>query len=221
MLLLFSTLSSPFQLIFRKVSDVKKERELAERRKNDPALNHTQDHLVRKLFSKFRKGGGAGSGGETPLGGSKDLERGESLLADNNGILPGQQPQPTSPNPSGAAAGAATAAANQNQSSSNGTGAAKSFANRIGASSEDRGDNKAKGGGGVSKAPAAAAAGGGGGGAGAAKTGGGGGRGWGRFKAAAGGGSKDSETSNKSLSTRYIYDSLEVIMAEMHEMYVW
>ena len=44
-----------FQMIFRKVSDVKKERELAERRKDDPALNQTQDHLVRKLFSKFKK----------------------------------------------------------------------------------------------------------------------------------------------------------------------
>ena len=44
------------QLIFRKVSDLKKEKELAERRKNDPALNQTQDHLVRKLFSKFKRG---------------------------------------------------------------------------------------------------------------------------------------------------------------------
>jgi hypothetical protein len=44
-------------MIFRKVSDVKKERELAERRKDDPALNQTQDHLVRKLFSKFKKSG--------------------------------------------------------------------------------------------------------------------------------------------------------------------
>ena len=29
---------------------------MAERRKNDPVLNHTQDHLVRKLFNKFKKG---------------------------------------------------------------------------------------------------------------------------------------------------------------------
>jgi hypothetical protein len=41
-----------FQMIFRKVSDVKKEQELAEKRKDDPALNQSQDHLVRKLFSK-------------------------------------------------------------------------------------------------------------------------------------------------------------------------
>ena len=44
-----------FQLIFRKVSDLKREKELAEKRKNDPALNQSQDHLVRKLFSKFKK----------------------------------------------------------------------------------------------------------------------------------------------------------------------
>ena len=71
-----------------KVSDVKKEQELAERRKNDPALNQTQDHLVRKLFSKFRKGGQESS---IPLGGSsKDLERGEHFFAIDNGMVPGE-----------------------------------------------------------------------------------------------------------------------------------
>ena len=44
-----------FQLIFRKVSDVKREKELAERRKNEPAPELGQDHLVRKLFSRFKK----------------------------------------------------------------------------------------------------------------------------------------------------------------------
>merc|ERR1719510_2813937 len=70
------------RLIFRKVSDVRKERELAEKRKNDPVLNQTQDHLVRKLFSKFKKSGvgiesGAGGGPtpQPPRGG--DSERGE------------------------------------------------------------------------------------------------------------------------------------------------
>ncbi|GAB6032218.1 hypothetical protein CHUAL_010860 [Chamberlinius hualienensis] len=43
------------RLIFRKVSDVRRERELAERRKNDPVAEISQDHLVRKLFSRFRK----------------------------------------------------------------------------------------------------------------------------------------------------------------------
>jgi len=44
-----------FQLIFRKVADVRREKELAERRKNDPQLDQQQDHLVRKIFSKFRR----------------------------------------------------------------------------------------------------------------------------------------------------------------------
>lgn len=44
------------RLIFRKVSDVKREKELAERRKNEPLQELSQDHLVRKIFSKFRKG---------------------------------------------------------------------------------------------------------------------------------------------------------------------
>ncbi|KAI1287678.1 Potassium voltage-gated channel protein eag [Halotydeus destructor] len=43
------------RVIFRKVADVKKEMELAERRKNDPVPDIAQDHLVRKIFSKFRK----------------------------------------------------------------------------------------------------------------------------------------------------------------------
>ncbi|GFR22549.1 potassium voltage-gated channel protein eag [Trichonephila clavata] len=45
------------RLIFRKVSDVKREKELAERRKNEPLQELSQDHLVRKIFSKFRRNG--------------------------------------------------------------------------------------------------------------------------------------------------------------------
>jgi len=37
------------------VADVRREKELAERRKNDPQLDQQQDHLVRKIFSKFRR----------------------------------------------------------------------------------------------------------------------------------------------------------------------
>lgn len=37
------------------MADVKREQELAEKRKNDPQLDLAQDHLVRKIFSKFRK----------------------------------------------------------------------------------------------------------------------------------------------------------------------
>ncbi|KAL3197366.1 hypothetical protein MRX96_044925 [Rhipicephalus microplus] len=56
-------------LIFRKVSDVKREKELAERRKHEPLQELSQDHLVRKIFSKFRKNGSASSTATTPAGG--------------------------------------------------------------------------------------------------------------------------------------------------------
>ncbi|XP_048504938.1 potassium voltage-gated channel protein eag isoform X3 [Athalia rosae] len=45
------------RLIFRKVADVRHEKELAERRKNEPQLDQTQDHLVRKIFSRFKTDG--------------------------------------------------------------------------------------------------------------------------------------------------------------------
>lgn len=68
------------------MSDVKREKELAERRKNDPALNQTQDHLVRKLFSKFKKGP---MGNSTDLSHPRDLERGDSFALTDNGVPPG------------------------------------------------------------------------------------------------------------------------------------
>ncbi|XP_043283700.1 potassium voltage-gated channel protein eag isoform X2 [Venturia canescens] len=40
------------RLIFRKVADVRREKELAERRKNEPQLDQQQDHIVRKIFSR-------------------------------------------------------------------------------------------------------------------------------------------------------------------------
>ncbi|XP_034941455.1 potassium voltage-gated channel protein eag isoform X2 [Chelonus insularis] len=43
------------RLIFRKVADVRREKELAERGKNEPQLDQSQDHLMRKIFSKFRR----------------------------------------------------------------------------------------------------------------------------------------------------------------------
>uniref|UniRef100_A0ABD2X974 Potassium voltage-gated channel protein eag n=1 Tax=Trichogramma kaykai TaxID=54128 RepID=A0ABD2X974_9HYME len=45
------------RLIFRKVADVRREKELAERRKNEPQLDQSQDHLVRKIFSRFKTDG--------------------------------------------------------------------------------------------------------------------------------------------------------------------
>ena len=80
------------QLIFRKVSDMKREKELAERRKNEPQLDHSQDHLVRKIFSRFRKGGGATSTtnlfancAAPSTSGSGNLSNGPSNLPGGNG----------------------------------------------------------------------------------------------------------------------------------------
>lgn len=43
------------RLVFRKVADVKREKELADRTKDEPQVATNQDHIVRKLFSKFRR----------------------------------------------------------------------------------------------------------------------------------------------------------------------
>ncbi|UYV74712.1 KCNH5 [Cordylochernes scorpioides] len=74
------------QLIFRKVADVKRERELAEKKKVEPPPEISQDHLVRKLFSKFRKNGSAegsrpGSSNQILPG---DLEKGEHQMANHS-----------------------------------------------------------------------------------------------------------------------------------------
>lgn len=66
-------------MIFRKVADVRREKELAERRKNEPQLDQNQDHLVRKIFSKFRRdralqAQASQSQSPTP---APDLEKGE------------------------------------------------------------------------------------------------------------------------------------------------
>ncbi len=69
------------------MADVKREQELAERRKNEPVPDLAQDHLVRKIFSKFRKpsDGGAPSLSISSRPGSslphipaiQDVEKGE------------------------------------------------------------------------------------------------------------------------------------------------
>ncbi|CAH0560828.1 unnamed protein product [Brassicogethes aeneus] len=73
------------RLIFRKVADVKRERELAERRKNEPQLDQNQDHLVRKIFSKFRRDrsqhvatNDMEKGADSSEGGDKGIARGIS-----------------------------------------------------------------------------------------------------------------------------------------------
>ncbi|XP_064484112.1 potassium voltage-gated channel protein eag-like isoform X2 [Ornithodoros turicata] len=66
------------RLIFRKVSDVKREKELAERRKHEPLQELSQDHLVRKIFSKFRKNGDHRPANQVAALPSPDIERGTS-----------------------------------------------------------------------------------------------------------------------------------------------
>lgn len=61
------------RLIFRKVADVKREKELDDRRKEEAHLGANQDHLVRKIFSKFRRVPGPG-----PRDGTQsDAEKGD------------------------------------------------------------------------------------------------------------------------------------------------
>jgi len=64
-------------VIHRKVADVRREKELAERRKNEPQLGSSQDHLVRKIFSKFRR---AQQTAQLTKDGSQnsDVEKGET-----------------------------------------------------------------------------------------------------------------------------------------------
>lgn len=44
-----------FQVLFRKVEDVKREEELEKERQNQPPLELGSNHPVRKLFNKFKK----------------------------------------------------------------------------------------------------------------------------------------------------------------------
>lgn len=77
------------QLIFRKVADVKKEKELAERRKNDPPLDLANDHPVRKLISRFRKI--SDTKHEVKHQSSNDLERGGATSSTQDGDVSPQE----------------------------------------------------------------------------------------------------------------------------------
>ncbi|XP_053952185.1 potassium voltage-gated channel protein eag isoform X9 [Anastrepha ludens] len=75
------------RLIFRKVADVKREKELAERRKNEPQLPQNQDHLVRKIFSKFRRTPQVQTGSKEAVSGQSDVEKGD-VEADRTKVFP-------------------------------------------------------------------------------------------------------------------------------------
>ncbi|XP_012159594.1 potassium voltage-gated channel protein eag isoform X1 [Ceratitis capitata] len=77
------------RLIFRKVADVKREKELAERRKNEPQLPQNQDHLVRKIFSKFRRTPQVqAAGSKEVVSGQSDVEKGGDGDTDRTKKLP-------------------------------------------------------------------------------------------------------------------------------------
>ncbi|KAK2169648.1 hypothetical protein LSH36_8g09000 [Paralvinella palmiformis] len=70
------------RLIFRKVADVKREKELAEKRKNDPPLDLSQDHPVRKLISRFKKFSETKSTTANNINGP-DVEKGDVITPNN------------------------------------------------------------------------------------------------------------------------------------------
>lgn len=61
------------QIIFRKVADLKHEQELDEMQQHQPQLELGQDHIVRRLISKFRKPSDAGAIGSLATAGSSNL----------------------------------------------------------------------------------------------------------------------------------------------------
>ena len=60
---------------------MRREKELAERRKNEPQLDQNQDHLVRKIFSKFRRDRAALTPQLSLSASPQDPEKGEASPA--------------------------------------------------------------------------------------------------------------------------------------------
>jgi len=63
---------------------VKREKELAEKRKNDPPLELASDHPVRKLISRFRKISDRNQNVDPEMGGGHAEDGGEDALTPNN-----------------------------------------------------------------------------------------------------------------------------------------
>jgi len=66
---------SCLQIVFRKISEVKKEEEERQRAKNEVQLTIPQDHPVRKLFQKFKQQKELRNQGATGPPGASDLEK--------------------------------------------------------------------------------------------------------------------------------------------------
>lgn len=75
------------RLIFRKVADVRREKELAEKRKNEPQLDQNQDHLVRKIFSKFRRDRAQHAAAQQSAQQTSDIEKGEQEGENNKSLV--------------------------------------------------------------------------------------------------------------------------------------
>ncbi|RLU20172.1 hypothetical protein DMN91_006779 [Ooceraea biroi] len=82
---LILTYNLSHRLIFRKVADVRREKELAERRKNEPQLDQAQDHLVRKIFSRFKTDGEGQIGVTRTVSGRSHQDSDEELTVN---VLP-------------------------------------------------------------------------------------------------------------------------------------
>ncbi|XP_057182409.1 potassium voltage-gated channel subfamily H member 1b, partial [Triplophysa rosa] len=65
------------RIVFRKISDVKREEEEILRRKNEAPLNLPPDHPVRRLFQRFRQQREARLAAERASQGEQDVERGQ------------------------------------------------------------------------------------------------------------------------------------------------
>lgn len=66
------------RFVFRKVADVKREQELADRTKDEPQVATNQDHIVRKIISKFRRQ--PTTQGSRDSASQSDAERGETQI---------------------------------------------------------------------------------------------------------------------------------------------
>ncbi|XP_035516034.1 potassium voltage-gated channel subfamily H member 1-like [Morone saxatilis] len=64
------------RIVFRKISDVKREEEEMLKRKNEAPLNLPPDHPVRRLFQRFRQQREARLAGERVIQGTGDVEKG-------------------------------------------------------------------------------------------------------------------------------------------------
>eukprot|EP00064_Thunnus_orientalis_P009162 superscaffoldBa00001148_g9185 len=68
------------RIVFRKISDVKREEEERQRRKNEAPLNLPPDHPVRKLFQRFRQQKEARLGSDKPELDEHDIEKGSVFV---------------------------------------------------------------------------------------------------------------------------------------------